>query len=223
MNKQRISCAVVVIAGLSAVIYPSVRRARESAHQVWCICNLKQLGLAMCAYHHRYDCFPPACVADESGKPLHSWRVLLLPFLDQDELYREYRFDEPWNGPHNRRLVNKCPKVFQCSADRAGASCTSYVVVCGRKFRAVRKVSGPGGPPLNALMIVEVAESKIAWIEPRDLEYDRMSLSVGPPTGNNISSHHPQGVTVADVSGHVFVIDSSTGPDKVRDLLLGRD
>jgi translation elongation factor EF-Tu-like GTPase len=61
--------------------------------------------LAVANYHETYGCFPPAYVADRDGKPMHSWRVLILPFLEQQELYHAYNFAEPWDGPNNRKLM----------------------------------------------------------------------------------------------------------------------
>ena len=62
--------------------------------------------MAVANYHETYGCFPPAYVADRDGKPMHSWRVLILPFLEQRELYNAYNFAEPWDGPNNRKLAD---------------------------------------------------------------------------------------------------------------------
>src|SRR5262245_44252816 len=82
----------------------AVRDAREAARRSNCKGELKQIGLALLNYREAYGCFPPPYVADASGRPMHSWRVLILPFIDHAALYREYRFDEPWDGPNNRKL-----------------------------------------------------------------------------------------------------------------------
>ena len=58
----------------------------------------------MQTYRDTYKVFPPAFIADADGKPMHSWRVLLLPYLEQQVFYMRYRFDEPWDSPHNRSL-----------------------------------------------------------------------------------------------------------------------
>lgn len=87
-----VSCLAMFVSAL----LPSVQSAREAARRASCSNNLRQIGLAMHNYHDKYNCFPPAFLPDENGKPKHSWRVLLLPFLDEKSLYAEYRFDEPW-------------------------------------------------------------------------------------------------------------------------------
>ena len=98
---------------LVAMLMPGVRSS-PSPKRERCVNNMKDLALAILNYETKHGHFPPAYTADASGKPLHSWRVLILPFLGQEDLYKQYDFTEPWNGPHNSRLVKKCPKVFQC-------------------------------------------------------------------------------------------------------------
>lgn len=75
--------------------------------------NLKQIGLALHNFHDAHNRFPPASISGPDGKPWHSWRVLLLPYLDQSELYNQYKFDEPWDGPNNKKLHEKIPAVYQ--------------------------------------------------------------------------------------------------------------
>lgn len=79
--------------------------AREAARRAQCSNNLKQIAFSLHSYHDRYGCFPPAYIADEEGKPMHSWRVLILPFIEEQALYDRYAFTEPWDGPSNRRLA----------------------------------------------------------------------------------------------------------------------
>lgn len=67
--------------------------------------HLRQIGLALHSFHATFNRFPPAIVVGPDGKPWHSWRVLLLPYLDERALYEEYKWDEPWDGPNNRRLI----------------------------------------------------------------------------------------------------------------------
>jgi hypothetical protein len=99
---------------LAAMLYQAVQQAREAARRSSCNCNLKQLGLAVANYHEDYGCFPPAWVADSQGRPIHSWRVLILPYLGEAPLYAKYRFDEPWDGPSNIKLLEEIPPVYKC-------------------------------------------------------------------------------------------------------------
>ncbi len=74
--------------------------------------NLRQLALAMHNYADTYGMFPLAATADKNGKALLSWRVALLPYLEENGLYRQFKLDEPWDSPHNKKLLSKMPAVF---------------------------------------------------------------------------------------------------------------
>jgi RNA polymerase sigma factor (sigma-70 family) len=74
--------------------------------------NLKKLALAMHNYSDVYGHMPPPALTDKDGKALLSWRVELLPFLDQNELYQQFHREEPWDSPHNKKLLSKMPTVF---------------------------------------------------------------------------------------------------------------
>ena len=101
----RAALLLVILCGLGfGIVIPPLR---EKRHQVECAANLTKIGLAMHAYHEAYGCFPPAFVADTRGRPMHSWRVLILPFAGERALYEAYRFDEPWDGPNNRHLPRR--------------------------------------------------------------------------------------------------------------------
>ena len=129
---------IAIIGILIALLLPAVQSARESARLMQCTNNLRQIGLALHNYHEVYGSFPPAYVADESGRPIHSWRTLILPYLDQPTLYKEYRFDEPWDGPHNSQLLDVILRIYRCPVearqhDRESpeARMTNYLAVIG--------------------------------------------------------------------------------------------
>ena len=89
-------------------------RSRNAALRFQCSTRLKQIDLALHEYENRYHSFPPAYIADRNGKPMHSWRVLILPFLDETDVYNRYDFNEPWDGPNNRKLLDarlRCMRV----------------------------------------------------------------------------------------------------------------
>ncbi len=117
-----------------ALLLPAVQAAREAARRSQCVNNMKQIGLAMHNYHSTYNSFPPAWTTDENGKPLLSWRVLLLPFLEEQNLYQQFKLDESWDSPHNSALMGMMPKLFECpSHPHATHDKTDYVVVVGPK------------------------------------------------------------------------------------------
>jgi hypothetical protein len=97
---------------LIGLLVPAVQRVREAAARIQSMNNLRQISLAMEDYHNTMGRYPPAVVYDRTGKPLYSWRVVLLPYLEQDNLYKQFKLDEPWDSPHNRQLLALMPKVY---------------------------------------------------------------------------------------------------------------
>jgi hypothetical protein len=136
--------------------------------------NLRTLAIAIQHYHDRFGSFPPAYMKGKDGRPAHSWRVLILPFLGRKDLYDAYHFDEPWDGPNNARLAEQMPNVFACPGNRRGPpGRTSYVAVIGSQTiwpgdRAVSHHEVTDGTS-NTILLIEIADSDIAWTEPRDV------------------------------------------------------
>jgi len=210
---------VVVWALLLAWFLPQFRgSAHEAARRSQCTNNLKQIGLAMHAYAEKYHCSPPAYTADASGRPLHSWRVLLLPFLEQEHLYRELRLDEAWDSPHNLRVfapaespdkheASRMPPGFWCPSDPEPGPLTNYVMIVGPRTlsngpNSVRPTEITDGAS-NTIAVVETCGADIRWYEPRDLCVDKMSFKVNDPEYFGIASRHPGGANVAFADGSV--------------------
>jgi hypothetical protein len=221
-----------VFAGLLWSALPAFQQRRNSGRSP-CQYNLKHIGLALHNYHDVHGTFPPAITYGADGKPWHSWRVILLPYLDQQELFERYRFDEPWNGPHNRLLANALGEssVFHCPTDDdTPRENTSYVAVIGEDT-----MWSPGGVSLNdvtddenlTLQIVEVSDSGVLWMAPRDLRLDAMSFEIGAKKGVGIRSRHEyDDRTVANVSlvsGAVRAFDETTPPAELRSMLIRND
>ncbi len=119
---------------LIALMLPAVSSAREAAHRAQCCNNLKQIVVALVRYDEDHGHLPPPCVYDKKNRPMHSWRVLILPYLGRKELYDRYRFDEPWDGPNNRKLLAERPPEYHCPSvidDPTKSPATSYVAVVG--------------------------------------------------------------------------------------------
>ncbi|HEY2251644.1 MAG TPA: DUF1559 domain-containing protein [Planctomycetaceae bacterium] len=219
--------AILFIAGIVLLgLLPRVV-SRESRHTP-CLTNIRNIGLAVLNYSSSFGTLPPACIADAQGRPMHSWRVLILPFLDQNELYEKYRFDEPWNGPHNSKLHDVIVEVFRCPEDhgRARSNQTSYVAVVGPEtiwpgdhgLRLDDVTDGLG----STLLVVEIADSGIHWMEPRDLEAASLPLAINPKSGKGISSHHPGLACVAFADGRRRALSEKIKPATLSALLTIR-
>ena len=193
----------------SGLLLPQIGASREPGRRAACASHLRQIALALESYHRANGCFPPAYIADKSGKPMHSWRVLLLPYLDCNDLYQAYDFTEPWSGPKNKKLLPLIPRVYTCPTDcPSDASQTSYAAIvgsnaawAGEKSR-IGPADFPGGTS-NTIMVVEVADSGISWTEPRDLSLDALGNAAGKPPALIPSSHHVARVNVAMADGSV--------------------
>ncbi len=192
------------------VMVPAVQAAREAAHRAECTANLRRIGVALQQYVNEYQSLPPAYVADAQGRPRHSWRALLLPYLDPP-LAARYRFDEPWDGPNNRRLHSQMPAVYRCpSEEPRSTSLTSYVVLVGPRtaFPGSKSVA-PGDITDGArgtLTVVEVSGADINWLEPRDLPAGGLNFSINAPRGDEISSLHPDGAMVLTADGQAHFL-----------------
>src|SRR5271157_339454 len=111
-----LALVVLCLMCLIGMLLP-VGSVHEAARRAQCLNNLKEIAAALQAYHQANGCFPPAYVADKNGKPMHSWRVLILPYLDLDTLYKAYDFTQPWDGPNNKKLLLGQLREFTCPSD----------------------------------------------------------------------------------------------------------
>jgi hypothetical protein len=167
--------SVPVLGICAGLLLPAVQAARAAAQRVSCMNNLKQIGLAMHNYASVYGSFPPAYIADKNGRPMHSWRVLLLPYLEENALYRQYDFKEPWDGPRNSSLAAITAKVYVCPSDPSmNTSQTSYLMLTGPGCISSGANSTKPGQFANGLsktiMVIECANSGVNWMEPRDCD-----------------------------------------------------
>ena len=198
---RNVLLAVVILLILVGLLLPAIQVPRESHRQAACMNNLKQLALALLNYHSDHGHFPPACVTDADGKPMHSWRVLILPYMEGKALYDQYDFDEPWDGPNNSKLADQVSWEFDCpnepDTDR-DFSVTNYVAVVGPRTvwrdggMSLEDIPDGGG---NTIMLVEVADSKINWMQPTDLSWEEALGQVAPKSSAGIAFRHTEGET----------------------------
>jgi hypothetical protein len=223
---------------VSFLLSPVVDAAREASRRIACKNQLRQIALALQWYHQANGCFPPAYIADKNGKPMHSWRVLILPYMEAQALYKLYNFNEPWDGPNNKKLLASRPPVYVCPSDMDAytrkATCTSYVAVVGSNAawsgKEPKKLTGDLS---QTIMLVESCDSDIQWTEPKDVSLD--ALLAGSPGCVTVSSKHPPdseffhytppaGAHVALADGSVkFLPGDLLASDKFPDMLkVGR-
>jgi prepilin-type processing-associated H-X9-DG protein len=178
--------------------------------------NLKQLALAMINYADANGgTMPPATVYSKDGKALYSWRVLLLPYLEEGELYKQFKLDEPWDSENNKPLLEKMPAIF---APVAGATkeknVTFYQVVVGKgaAFEDKQKIRFPASftdGTSNTIMIVEGAEAA-PWSKPADVVFDPDKAL--PKFGGMFK----EGFNVAFADGSVHFIGNKADKDTLK-------
>jgi hypothetical protein len=217
----------VFLSLLLLLLLPAMKTSPPGGRLDQCMSNLMQISKAMLMYEADHGSLPPAYVADKNGRPMHSWRVLLLPYLDRLPLYKEYHFDEPWDGPHNRPLADRMPRVYRCPSAPTGVSVTSYAVVVGPNTvfpgaTAVRRDEISDGLS-NTILVVEAARVGINWLEPRDLKEENMHFKINGDPRTEISSFHVHlaNAMFCDASPHP--LKDSIDPALLKDLIERND
>jgi prepilin-type processing-associated H-X9-DG protein len=215
--------SIVVIGGLGfALLIPAPTRSRVAARRTQCKNNIKQIGLALHNYHDHYGTFPPAYTVDSSGKRLHSWRTLILPYLDQGELFKKIDLAKAWDDPANAEAAKTPLYMYHCPSVPGPNNHTSYVVVVGADtcFPGAVSKSIPEitDGTSNSVMVVEVeAEKSVPWMSPVDVD-EQFLLSLGPKS----KVSHTGGLNTLLADGSVRFVSFNLD-QKVRRALMTID
>ncbi len=190
-----------------------------------CTNQLKMLALALQNYHDVFNRYPPAYIADEDGRPMHSWRVLVLPFLEETVAYLKYDFQQPWNSPHNQQVIaTVAGDQFCCPSSQGKTGETNYVAAVGpdtvwsgaKGFRLGDINDGPA----QTILLIEVKESGIHWAEPRDWPAEWALQGVNPEhSTGGISSGHRRGAHVVMCDGRVRFLPNALNQTDLQALL----
>jgi hypothetical protein len=204
------------------LLVPAVQKVREAAARVQSGNNLHQIAIAMHNYLSSNGTFPPAYRAGKDGKALLSWRVLILPYIDQEALYNEFHLDEPWDSEHNKKLIERMPKVYRSPASNAAPGMTNYLTVRGPKtaFPGDKgvKISEITDGTSNTIMAVEVSDNKaVIWTKPDDIEFNEKNPADG------LVGLWAQGFQAAFCDGSVRFLPVSIKPQVLLDLFIRDD
>lgn len=179
---------------LRLVLQPAIEQVEQRLRFQQATNNLKQIGIAMHGYADAHKRFPPAAIYDDAGKPLLSWRVAVLPYLGQEALYKEFHLDEPWDGEHNARLIERMPEVYRSPGERdLPAGRTTYLVPVGQKSlfhdREGARFQDISDGTSNTLLAVETDNAHaVVWTKPDDWSIDAEgpTAELGSPYSNHI-------------------------------------
>jgi len=209
-----------VMGMMIALLLPAVQAAREAARRMQCTNYERQIGLAFHNYHDTYGALPPLYTVDEEGNPLHSWRVLILPFIEQQHLYSQIRLDEPWDSTHNRQFHDRMPLIYKCPSN-PGQGC-SYSAIAGGAFNPAKSPGSVVGLKFgdvssglsNTVAIVEVRES-FNWMDPTaDVTLEEFVQEI------RAGSWHSGGMNVLFLDGSARFISSGQSQEFLRQLAL---
>jgi hypothetical protein len=172
-------------------------------------------------YHEDYGCFPAVAIADKNGKPLLSWRVSILPYLEEDALYSRFHLDEPWDSPHNRALIAAMPGAFRCPSDQARKpGMTNYQAIVGPAMAFTADLKPHSfdefADGLSNTILVGESIRSVPWSKPEDLP----SGAGDPLLG--LSSNHDSGSAgfiVAFADSSVRFLKQSIPPAILKALL----
>ncbi len=172
-------CALAALAAQSvSVAQPPDPSPAEARRLNASKANLKAIWGGMSRYCDKHGRYPARAILDRDGKPLLSWRVSLLPFLGQEELYKQFKLNEPWDSSTNKRLVLRMPAVFRSPDDTSRQPLTSYLVPVGDGTAfggkiGIRRADITDIPHLTIMIVEADDEHRVIWTKPEDLPYDR--------------------------------------------------
>jgi type II secretory pathway pseudopilin PulG len=215
----RIIAVLGILALLVAFFLPATRSAREAARRAQCTNNLKQIALALKNYEELYKALPPAYTVDSNGRRLHSWRTLILPYLEQRPLYQTIDLSKPWDDPLNAKAFNTALAVFDCPSRRDARNATTYLAVVGPEACFVpdrpRRLAEITDGHDATLMVIEAGqEHAVPWMAPLDAD-ESLVMGLGPTT----KLDHSGGTNACLVDGRVLFLKAAT-PATVRRALI---
>ncbi len=195
---------------LVGLLLPAVQAAREAARRMQCSNNLKQIALAFHNYEATYKTFPPAFTTDANGKPLHSWRTLLLPYMEQSALYAQIDLSKPWDDPVNLPFASVVIPTYACPSghtDSPEKTCYQVIVDPAGVFNGAKtsRLFDITDGTANTLLVVETeSENAVPWMKPDDTSMAAF-LTLGQVTRPN----HTGGCNAAFADGSVRFLSTN--------------
>jgi hypothetical protein len=215
----------------------------QGRQQALCKSNLRNLVLGMQNHQDQRGDLPPLYIADPQGRPLHSWRVLLLPYMEQQLLFQQIRLNEPWDSEHNRQFHSQMPSFYLCpsSSHSRESGLTSYFSIAGegaplepltlmslddqaiRLYRSNTSLGSIQDGASNQIMVFEATGYSVNWMQPVDPTFEELRMSAGGDE-KGIGSHHAGAIANAAMGdGLIVTLRAGTPPHVLRSLLHRED
>ncbi len=198
--------ALIFVATWLYPAFPFRRPPYQEKTRRLCRSNLNEIAKALTLYHEAYNTLPPAYTTDSQGRKLHSWRTLILPYMNEDALYKQIDLSKPWDDPANSAISTKMPNTYQCPGLHQASGVTTYHVAIGKYYRAHpqqwRSLEQFSDRLQRTLMVFEAAEENaVPWMSPRDSDFESIRNSIDRSFLTHLGGFH--GIT-ADGKVHYF-------------------
>lgn len=203
-------------------VWPSITAGLERVSLKGDTDNLQSIAKALNAYCDRYGNYPPPVVKDVNGKPLYSWRVLILPFLGYEDLYKRYELTQAWDSAANSNLLREVPRQY-CSPNSQDALQnyeTNYALITGpgTLFPASGPLDRRKISDMPTILVVETKNGNCAWSQPGDLDITT-GLKIGSKSMVDMGGLHKNYVTAAGTQDEIFRLPKDI-PQNVLDAMI---
>jgi len=218
------SMMMIVFGIVGWLLIPSAQRAVEERRRLGSISNIQQIAKALNAYRQDYGSYPTPTVTSSSGKPLYSWRVLLLPYLGYKGLSSRFQLDQPWDSPSNSLLVREMPPLFTIVGNNMALSLYesnySFVVGPGTLFPTPfsDSVEEVFDEPSETILLVETKEGGLTWTQPGNLDNSN-GVGIGTRPVTDIGGNFANFVLVATVDGNGITLNPQTPIATIQAML----
>jgi hypothetical protein len=235
---------VVVVCGAVAMVRygsPALTSIQSNRLRVQSIRNIERIASALNAYAADHGTYPPPVIQRPDGTLMHSWRVLILPYLDEKELFNDYDINQPWDSPENLELTSRMPAVYRAASTSLYGSDSAYFLITGpgTLFPPAPSSNSPSSnspgafrplspdavsdDPGQTILVVEAnalaSNYYPSWLEPRDLDVTLMQGVIGTSPGREIGGFNVGGAVVATVDGRSHFLSDQTSPATVMALI----
>ncbi|GIW93858.1 MAG: hypothetical protein KatS3mg110_1899 [Pirellulaceae bacterium] len=209
-----------------ANLLPRWRAWQQARQAVHCQQQLKKIAIALRNYYADYGQLPPVVVKAADGTPMHSWRVLLLPYLGYEALWANYRLDQPWNSPANQAVAMTIPAEYQ-DTSQLGSNTTPFLAITGPNaawtIAETRQSAKFAEPAQQIILVMEMAGSNILWTQPVDADLSKISFTINGKHPIGPRAGHSGGPHVMAMDGSVYQLRPDLPDHMVRSLLDATD